>query len=123
VFGRVPDNESVAEIVMAFDRGFNVSDPAERSLSLEDAEGLRPYDEQVTARFPNVASTHRVERIRFLSPDRARVHFWITVTSPVSMTFPVDGAAVRMDGRWKVSRETQVALLRRAGVQVPDVGR
>jgi hypothetical protein len=123
VFGEVPDEDAVREIVTAFERGFNVSDPAERQLYLEDAEGLRPYDEQVTARFPNVASTHRVERIRFLSHDRARVHFWITVTSPVSMTFPVDGAAVRMDDRWKVSRETQVALLKRAGVQVPDVGR
>ena len=122
VFGQVPDNEAVPEVVMAFERGFNVSDPAERQLYLEDAEGLRPYSEQVAARFPDVASTHRVERIRFLSPDRARVHFWITVAS-LSMTFPVDGAAVRIDGRWKVSRETQVELLRRAGVQVPDASK
>jgi hypothetical protein len=120
VFGEVPDNDAVPEMVTAFERGFNASDLAERQLYLEDAEGLRPYDEQVTARFPNVASTHRVERIRFQSPERARVHFWITVTSPVVMTFPVDGAAVRIDGRWKVSRATQVELLRRAGVQVPE---
>jgi hypothetical protein len=119
VFGEVPDNEAVQAIVKAFERGFNVTDLADRGLYLEDAEGLRPYDEQVTARFPNVASTFRVERIRFLSPDRARVYFWITVTSP-SMTFPVDGAAVRVDGRWKVSRATQVDLLTRAGVQVPE---
>jgi hypothetical protein len=122
VFGEVPDNDAVPEIVLAFDRGFTVADPLERRLYLEDAEGLRPYSEQVAARFPDVASTHRVERIRFLSPDRARVHFWITVASP-SMTFPVDGAAVRIDGRWKVSRETQVELLRRAGVQVPDASK
>jgi hypothetical protein len=120
VFGEVPDNDAVPEIVMAFERGFNVTDLADRGLYLEDAEGLRPCDEELTARFPNVASTFRVERIRFQSPDRARVYFWITVTSPVVMTFPVDGAAVRIDGRWKVSRETQVALLKRAGIQVPD---
>jgi hypothetical protein len=120
VFGEVPDNDAVREMVTAFERRFNVSDPAERRLYLEDADGLRPYDEQVEARFPNVSSTSRVERIRFQSPDRARVYFWITVTSPVAMTFPVDGAAVRIDGRWKISRETQVGLLKRAGVQVPD---
>jgi hypothetical protein len=119
VLGEVPDNDAVPEIVMAFERGLNVSDPVERRLYLEDAERLRPYAEQVAARFPDAASTFRLERIQFLLANRARVHFWITVTSP-SMTFPVDGAAVRIDGRWKVSRGTQVLLLERAGVQIPD---
>jgi hypothetical protein len=33
---------------------------------------------------------------------------------------PIDGSAVRIDGEWKISRDTYCVVARLAGVECPD---
>jgi hypothetical protein len=52
----------------------------------------------------------RVDRIRFVSPDLAEVLFTILLGG--AMQGPVfNGAAIRRDGRWLVSRATVMTLI------------
>jgi hypothetical protein len=118
VFGEVPHEDAVAAIVRAFERGFGEDgDQVERAQYVEDAEGMRPYEEEARRRTTERPVRCRVERVGFIDPNRARVRFALTLTS--GGTFVAEGSAVRQDGRWRVSRETQVDLLRRGGVDVP----
>ena len=118
VFGEAPDDRALDEIVVAFERVFSGSaGDAERARYLEDAEGLQVYEAEVVARHGRRLTGCRVERIRFIGADRARVRFTLTIIRGGSIQ--IDGTAVRLDGRWKVSRDTQTDLLRRIGVHVP----
>ncbi|MBO0731163.1 MAG: hypothetical protein J2P57_18045, partial [Acidimicrobiaceae bacterium] len=117
-FGEVPDDHALDEIVSVFERVFSgtVSD-ADRATFLEDADGLRAYEEEAVERHGRRLTGCRVERVRFIGPVRARVRFTLTLTQ--GGTIQMDGIARQRDGLWKVSRDTQVDLLRRIGVQVP----
>ena len=55
----------------------------------------------------------RIERVLFLNTDEAVVWFDLRY-GPVR-----EGRAVRVDGRWKVSRDTYCGLLELAGVRCP----
>ncbi len=121
VFGDVPSEEAVAQMVTAFEQAFNITDPAEETLYLEDPETLRSYRDEAARRTQQRIATCRVDRLRFVAPDRAVVRFTLTLTA--GGTFPIEGLAVCREGRWKVSRQTQADLLRRGGLQVPEVGR
>ena len=118
VFGAIPDEHAVDQIVIAFERVFGgAASDADRARFLEDADGLRRYEEEGARRHGERLAGCRVDRVGFTGADRARVRFEIALTS--GGTYPMDGTAVRREGQWKVSRETQAGLLRRGGVQVP----
>jgi Clp amino terminal domain, pathogenicity island component len=119
VFGDVPDTEAAGQIAMAFRQAFKGTDTADQNLHLEDAESLRPYRDEAASRSMVRVLGCGVGGIRFLTSDSAQVRFTLELTGGGS--FPFVGLAVRQEGRWKVSRETQADLLRRGGLQMPDV--
>ena len=87
--------------------------------ALHTFTGLRDLHQ----RFGGTARTavHRVERIVFVSDTEAAV--WFSVWLGASPYLPTHrGAAVLVDGRWKVSRATFCALLARVGVACPPTG-
>jgi len=117
-FGEAPDDHAIDEIVTAFQQLFSgtVSD-AERATFLEDAEVLRPHLEEAVRRILPRLMGCQVEHVGFFAADQARVRFILTLTQ--GGTLQIDGTAVQREGQWKVSRDTQVDLLRRIGFDIP----
>jgi hypothetical protein len=58
----------------------------------------------------------RVLRVRFVDERRARVRFAFVIGGS---QLPQDGLAVKIDDRWRVSRETFCRVVAMAGVQCP----
>jgi hypothetical protein len=86
--------------------------------AVEDGAALRPFVDQAAARNPGLSVQLVVHRVRLVDPDHAQVRFAMVVSN--GMHIPMEGNAVRREGRWLVARSTVVALLQRGGVQVPD---
>jgi hypothetical protein len=88
--------------------------------SLENGERLVKLSEELAQRLPGIRATFVVERVRLSNPDEAQVGFTVIVHPPMNMRLPMDGRAVRIDGRWKVARETFLAVMARGGVTFDD---
>jgi hypothetical protein len=120
IFGEVTDPDAVLAIGTALRAVFGggVADPEELDHYLEDAEELIPYRDEAKRRNPlRPSSPTRIDRIRFLDADTAQVRFEIGLGSGGTPSF--EGQAIRVAGRWLVSRETVASVLRQGGVQVP----
>ncbi len=119
VFGEVPDRGAVGGLVDAVDA---IVGPAasrhRRSGVLEDAEALEPRLRMLDDR---LAGGSRLSRVRFLAPDRAELRFHFRVVG-VDGDITVRGEALRIDGRWVLSRLAVVDALERAGVGTPPAG-
>ena len=121
--GRAPSDEEAARgaVEAAFTGMQELRD--DEMINVEGGERLGPTLRDLHQRFGGTARTavHRVERIVFVSDTEAAV--WFSVWLGASPYLPTHrGAAVLVDGRWKVSRATFCALLARVGVACPPTG-
>ena len=73
-----------------------------------------------SARHPGMQAKFVVERVRLVDPDAAELRY-IAVVSPGGMRIPMAGRVVRVDGRWKVTRDTFLALMASSGVTLDDL--
>jgi len=118
VFGDVPDDDSVDRIASLFE-SWPAASGDELLQRVEGGDRLDAVQQAVGERFPPGAlpeSVFSVQRIRFTTIDNAAVRFVMSLLPEQ----PVDGSAVRVDGRWKISRDTYCAVVRLAGVECPD---
>lgn len=120
------DTTTTAEITRAFETVFDgdVTDVAAKLAALEDADRLRDFFVDTYAKTRAVASRIRV-RI-----DGARVvdatHTDVTYTLLLDGTPVLDhlpGAAVRIDGRWLVTRRTFCDVSTQGSSVIPDACR
>jgi Clp amino terminal domain, pathogenicity island component/ClpX C4-type zinc finger len=117
VFGRRPiDDEAVKEVTQAFTMAIRgAANDEERAEFIEDGDALAPLLSRTGARYQQPIYTV-VHAVRFVSEDRAQVRFGILLGTT---EYPFTGDAVRLDGRWVVSRTTIGLLLAGAGVTIP----
>jgi hypothetical protein len=116
VFGDVTDDAASTRIIELFEAWPGLGEQLMQHV--EGGERLRPVQMAIFARYPPGSApevTFHVERLRFLSPDLAAVRFRLSAL-PGN---PIDGSAVRLDGVWKISRQTYCAVASLAGVQCP----
>jgi hypothetical protein len=118
VFGEVPDENAVDEIVLAATKVFEGKSDEELPIFLEDADVLRPFMEQARQRVVAQGITVVVRRVRFDSADVA----WMELTIRLGGGGPqvgVEGPIRRIERRWMVTRALMTDILSRAGVPVP----
>ena len=60
-----------------------------------------------------------VEAIRFIAEDEALVSFVLVFPAEPLSRLPSNGAAVLIDGEWKVARQTYCDLVQSLGVECP----
>lgn len=118
--GRVPSDEETARraIEAAFAGMQELRD--DEMVNVDGGARLGPTLRDLHQRFGGTAraAVHPVERVVFVSDTEAAV--WFSVWLGASPYLPTHrGAAVFVDGRWKVSRATFCALLGRVGVACP----
>ena len=91
-------------------------------VNVEGGERLGPTLREVHLRFAGTAQTavHRVERVTFITEREAAVWFSVWL-GPSPYLLSHRGAAVVVDGRWKVSRSTFCGMLARVGVACPPI--
>jgi hypothetical protein len=120
--GRAPaDEEDARRAVEAAFAGMQELSNDEM-VNVEGGEQLGPTLRDLHQRFGGTASTavHRVERIAFVSDTEAAV--WFSVWLGASPYLPTHrGAAVVVNGRWRVSRTTFCGLLARVGIACPPL--
>jgi len=119
VFGpEPPDDDAVSGVVQAFDMVFGGPPPDDDTwaASLEDGAALVAVMREARARYENTATGVAVERLRFVNAVRVQVRFTILLGAGGMSR---DGAAVRHEGRWQVSRETFCQLMSLAGLSCP----
>jgi Clp amino terminal domain, pathogenicity island component/ClpX C4-type zinc finger len=100
------------EIAAAFRLVYTGDAQSDREAALEDGPALLPLGEKAAERYPGVAATFALHRIRFRSDADADVFF-----SLAGLAF--SGRARFLDGHWKVSRDTWCQTLSGAGVECP----
>jgi hypothetical protein len=115
--GPPPDDEDDAliDVGAAFEGMSVLSDDGTELINIEGGENLGTCAAEVRRRFPQqtARSEVKIERIKFLHEREAVVWF----RSPYLGTR--EGRALRIDGRWKVSRATYCGLIAMAGVRCP----
>ncbi|HLQ23918.1 MAG TPA: hypothetical protein VK132_11970, partial [Gemmatimonadales bacterium] len=109
--GRAPSDEAAARraVEAAFAGMQELRN--DEMVNVEGGERLGPTLRDLHQRFGGTAQTamHQVERVVFVSDTEAAV--WFSVWLGASPYLPAHrGAAVLVDGRWKVSRATFCAL-------------
>jgi hypothetical protein len=119
VFGEVPDENAVSDIVVAATKVFEGRSDEELSDLLEDADVLRPFLYRAQQRIAGQDVTVTVRRVRFDSSDTAWMELTIRVGGGGGLQVGVEGPVQRLGGRWKVTRELMTNIIGRAGVQVP----
>ena len=115
VEGQPPETTAVEEVVAAFGSVYGGGSPEAREAALEDGSVVAHLAEEARARFPGVAAALALQRISFRAADEADVFFSVA-------GLPFAGRALRVGGRWKVSRETWCQTLARAGIECPPAG-
>jgi hypothetical protein len=120
ISGSEPDDpEASNEVASAFTTLFEESTTREAKVdALEDGAALATVLDEAAARRPSLPGPVRVRvlRIRFLTERRARVRFAFLIGGS---ELPQDGEAVKVDDRWRVSRETFCRVLAMAGIKCP----
>jgi len=117
VFGNVPAEDAVEQIMLAFQRAFIGMPGDEPSNYQEAADELEPYRQAAADQTSIRPVEVRLDRIRFINSDVADVRFQLLLN--VGVAGPLDGRSVRRSNRWLVSRDTAVRLLAMGGIQVP----
>lgn len=120
--GTVPP-EAAAAITRAFETlfGGDVTDLEAKLASLEDGERLRPFFVERYRAVADIAARIRVriDAIRLEGPDRASVTYTLLLDgSPVLDHVP--GGAVRVGGRWLVSRRTYCDVSTQGATEIPE---
>jgi len=114
-----PQDRSTAEeeIRKAFETLILSDSLEDRLAALEDGEALRATAEEVNRRAPGrVVADVEVMVVRFVDEDEAQVNFVLYFGQT---PMPRSGFAVRVEGKWKVSRDTWCELVRPLGVPCP----
>ncbi len=114
-FGRPPPTpEDLAEIRELFATGLSSAD------TVEDGDQLVALVPIASARHPGMQAKFVVDRVRLIDPDTAELRY-VAVVSPGGIRIAMAGRVVRSDGRWKVARDTFLALMARSGVTLDDL--
>lgn len=122
VRARLADRDAAEEAVeLAFETVFTSDLPIpERCAAIEAGANLAPAMEELRA---NRAAPQdvdvAVDAVRFLTEDEAEVHFVLLSARFGSAGMAQAGHAVRVDGEWKVARDTWCRLVGMVGVQCP----
>jgi hypothetical protein len=108
-----------AAFAQVFDNGPQAA--ADPLAAVQDGAVLSGALAEVRSRFPMEAATSRVAvgRIVFLDEVRAAVIFRFVVRTALAGFGSQLGYAVRVQGEWKVARDTYCRVLGWAGVQCP----
>jgi hypothetical protein len=119
---RLTDRDVAEEAVeVAFETVFTTELPiTERCDAIERGANLAPVMEELRAN--RVAPQNvdvAVDSIRFLSEDEAEVHFVLMSTRFGQSGLAQSGHAVRVDGEWKMARDTFCRLVGMVGVHCP----
>jgi hypothetical protein len=109
-----PTSEDLVEIQLLFASGLDTAD------AVEDGDRLVALVPVASARHPGMQAKFIVERVRLLDPNTAELRY-AAVVHPGGMRIPMAGRVVRIDGRWRVARETFLALMASAGVTLDDL--
>jgi hypothetical protein len=118
VYGDIPDDEAVQQIVTLFRAwSTNAFDPPFLE-HVEDGPRLAGVQAELRSRHGAQPSSNLfdVDRVRFVSGTEAAVRFRMTLLP--HQTF--DGRARRTAAGWKVSRDTYCAVARLGGVACSD---
>ena len=114
--GPPPDDEEDAliDVGAAFEGMGALSVDGTELVNVEGGENLGTCAAEVRRRFPQTESDElRIERIKFLHEREAVAWFRSAYLGTR------EGRALRIDGRWKVSRATYCGLIAMAGVRCP----
>jgi ClpX C4-type zinc finger len=87
-----------------------IEDGAELRLLLEELES------RTTSMFPQPVDV-TIERLRFTDPDEAELTLGIWLPGNFTMPMMQPAHAIRLDGSWKMSRDTMTRLAGLAGVR------
>lgn len=119
---QVPDQEAAEEAIeRAFETVFDSAAPVtDRCAAIDGGANLARAMRELAERYP--PADVAVDHVRFLSDDEAEVHF-VVLAAPLGPSgLARTGHARRVDGGWKVARETWCRLVGMVGVQCPPRG-
>lgn len=120
---RVGDREAAEEAVeLAFEAVFAADagmTEAERCRLIERGGNLAPTMRLLSERYPPGDVDVSVGHVRFVSEDEAEVHFVLHLDRFGPSGLHHVGHGVRVDGEWKVSRDTWCRLAAMGGVPCP----
>lgn len=86
---------------------------------IEDGEAIRDVIAESQTRVDNAATYEaRIHAVRIVDPDHALVRFSM-LRDATPLLEDLEGVAVRVDGRWLVSRATYCAIVAMGGTQCP----
>ena len=119
--GRVTDRDAAEQAVeRAFETVFTTeSSIAERCNAIERGANLAAVMEELRGRHAPAHVDVSVDAVRFLSEDEAEVHFVLYLAPLGRSGLSQSGHAVRVDGEWRVARDTWCRLVGMVGVQCP----
>lgn len=121
--GGPPDDETAAAITDAFNTLFagTVSDPEVKITALEDAERLRESFFEMYERTKEIASriVIRIDAITMVDADHANVTYTLLLDGAAVLDH-LPGAAVRVDGRWLVTRRTYCDVATQGATEIPE---
>lgn len=120
--GRVTDRDAAEQAIeRAFETVFTTEFTlAERCNAIERGANLAAAMEELRARHAAAQNVDvSVDSVRFLSEDEAEVHFVLYLSPFGRSGLSQSGHAVRVDGEWKVARDTWCRLVGMVGVQCP----
>ena len=119
---RVTDRDAAEQAIeQAFETVFTTEFPLEeRRNAIERGANLGAAMEELRARHaPSQHVDVSVDSVRFLTEDEAEVHFVLYLPPFGRSGLSQSGHAVRVDGEWKVARDTWCRLVGMVGVQCP----
>jgi endonuclease/exonuclease/phosphatase family metal-dependent hydrolase len=121
--GGPPDPETAEAIAASFNTLFAgaVSDPEVKITALEDADLLRESFFDMYERTKSIASriVIRIDAITMVDADHANVTYTLLLDGAAVLDH-LPGAAVRVDGRWLVSRRTYCDVATQGATEIPE---
>jgi endonuclease/exonuclease/phosphatase family metal-dependent hydrolase len=121
--GAAVDDSTRAAVTTAFETLFNgdVTDPAVKLSTVEDAELLRPYFLEMLEKTKDIASRiHvRIDDMKRADPTHVAVVYTLLLDQQAVLDH-LPGSAVNENGNWLVSRSTYCAVSTQGATEIPE---
>lgn len=119
--GPGPDDTTAAEVaIRAAVEGIDEFSADGRDCpNVQGGVGLGLAFEQVARVLGGRRAQFSLRGLRFLTADEAAIFFEVDAGQ---IHLPVEGRALRIDGRWLIERRTVTQLLRQGGAEIPELG-
>jgi hypothetical protein len=111
------DERAIQELVERWLGGEHTEES--QRAAIEDADSILEALRQGLAQYPDRLPfyTGSLDALTFEGVDRASIRFTLYYKGQPAYTR--DGEVVRLDGQWKVTRETECAFLALGGIKCP----